>query len=44
MRPDLVSGELVGIGPDPRWEYQGWSHGGKIKVPESAVTGIIQAD
>ena len=42
--PDLVSGELVVIGPDPRWEYQGWSHGGKIKVPESAVTAIIRAD
>lgn len=42
--PDLVSGELVGIGPDPHWEYQGWFHGDKIKVFESAVTAIIRAD
>jgi hypothetical protein len=42
--PDLVCGELVGIGPNPLWEYEGWSHGDKIKVSESAVTAIIRAD
>jgi len=40
----MVSGELVGIGPDPQWEYESWSHGDKIKVSESAVTAIIRAD
>ncbi|SFE57497.1 hypothetical protein SAMN04487869_110116 [Marinobacter sp. DSM 26671] len=40
----MVRGELVGIGPDPQWEYESWSHGDKIKVSESAVTAIIRAD
>lgn len=40
--PELVCGELIGIGSDPLWEYEGWSHGDKIKVSESAVTAIIR--
>jgi|TARA_R110000823_G_scaffold315288_1_gene446471 hypothetical protein len=40
----FICGELVGIGPDPRWEFEGWSHGDKIKVPQSAIAAIIRAD
>ncbi len=42
--PEVICGELVGIGPDPRWEYEGWKHGDKIMVSESAVTAIIRAN
>lgn len=42
--PEVIRGELVGIGPNPRWEFESWSHGDKIEVAESAVTAIIRAD
>ena len=38
-----VQGEIVGIGPNPAFEFRGWEHGQKIQVQESAVTAIIRA-
>lgn len=39
---DFVSGEIVGIGPNPRHEFNGWASGDKFRVQESAITAIIR--
>lgn len=39
-----LAGEIVAIGPNPREEFEGWSRGDHIRVPESAVRAIIRND
>lgn len=41
---NIVLGEIIGIGPEPLFEYKGWCRGEKIEVEESAVAAIIRAD
>lgn len=40
----MLNGEIVAIGPDPRENYQSWSHGDKVRVEEAAVRAIIRHD
>lgn len=42
--PEIIQGKIVGIGPNPTFKFDGWSHGDSIEVRESSITAIIRAD